>query len=238
MRELLAHALDDGRRAVIAHSTRADGDLSPSNVDADTLTERRRRAVGAGPWHAVHQVHGDEVVTIAGDPTSATDVNGPRTKADALVTSASNQVLAVHSGDCVPVGFIHASGAVAVAHAGWKGLEAGVLASTVATLRSAHGGGPITAAIGPHVHAASYEFGADDLQRLAATFGDAVVGETAEGTPALDLTAATAGELERLDVAVGATSPDCTATLVDDYWSYRARGESGRIALVGWLEPT
>ena len=236
MRELLTHLLDDGRRAVIAHSTRADGDLSPSTVDAATLTERRRQAVDAGPWHAVHQVHGDRVVRVDGDPTQDTGVDGPRTKADALVTGTSNQVVAVHSGDCVPVGFIHAGGAVAVAHAGWKGLEAGVIASTVAALRRAHGPGSITAAVGPHVHAASYEFGADDLDRLARQFGDSVVAETTHGTPALDLTAATAAALAQSDVHVATTSPDCTATLADDYWSYRARAEAGRIALVAWLE--
>lgn len=237
MRELLARLLDDGRRAVIAHSTRSDGDLSPSTVEAATLTERRRNAVDAGPWHAVHQVHGDHVVYVAGDPTSDTDVLGPRAKADALVTQASNQVLAVHSGDCVPVGFIHPGGAVAVAHAGWKGLEAGVLAATVAKLRAAHGEGSIAAAIGPHVHAASYEFGAADLARLAAQFGNDVVAETRTGTPGLDLANATTTALRNLDVEVAATSPDCTAELADDYWSYRARGEAGRIALVGWLEP-
>jgi YfiH family protein len=237
MRELLARLLDDGRRAVIAHSTRADGDLSPSTVDAATLTERRRAAVGAGPWHAVHQVHGDRVVHVAGDPTADTDVAGPRTKADALVTEASNQVLAVHSGDCVPVGFIHPAGAVAVAHAGWKGLEAGVLAATVSTLQAAHGDATITAAIGPHVHAASYEFGREDLERLAARFGEDIIAETTSGTPALDLTVATTSALRSLDVGIAITSPDCTATLADDYWSYRARSEAGRIALVGWLEP-
>ncbi len=237
MRELLARLLDDGRRAVIAHSTRADGDLSPSTVDAATLTERRRNAVDAGPWHAVHQVHGDNVVHVAGDPSSDTDVVGPRVKADAIVTETSHQVLAVHSGDCVPVGFIHPAGAVAVAHAGWKGLEAGVLATTVAKLRAAHGDGLITAAIGPHVHAASYEFGERDLDRLAAQFGDGVVAETTTGTPALDLTHATTSALHNLDVDISVTSPDCTATLADDYWSYRARSEAGRIALVAWLEP-
>ena len=238
MRELLTHIVEDGRRAVIAHSTRADGDLSPSAVDPATLAERRTRAAGVGPWHAVHQVHGDRVIAVAGDPTSETSIEGPRAKADALVTDVSHQVVAVHSGDCVPVGFIHPAGAVAVAHAGWKGLEAGVLSTTVDALLDAHGSAPIVAAVGPHVHAANYEFGEDDLARLADKLGGSVVARTAHGTPALDLTAATTSELERLDVQVAVTSPDCTATLVDDYWSYRARGEAGRIALVAWLEST
>lgn len=238
MRELLAHILDDGRRAIVAHSTRADGDLSPSAVDPVTLTERRRHAVGAGPWHAVHQVHGNRVFRVEGHPTTHTDVHGPRVQADALVTHDANQVLAVHSGDCVPVGFIHDSGMVGVAHAGWKGLEAGVLESTVNALVGEYGPGQIRAAVGPHVHANRYEFGAEDLDRLAARFGDGVIAVTDEGNPALDLTAATTSELERLDVQVAVTSPDCTATLAHDYWSYRARGEAGRIALVAWLEST
>lgn len=241
MRELLSLELASGQRATISHSTRADGDLSPSTVDPAELTTRRSAAVDVGPWHAVHQVHGCDVRVID-ESIAASHPDGPRPKADALATSEPGQVLVVHSGDCVPVGFIHESGAVGVAHAGWKGLQAGVLAAASDAVRTLAGDpnrtGVLHAAVGPHIHVSEYAFGADDLADLAEQFGDEIIGTTRAGEPGLDLTTATRRELERLGAIVDVVSPDCTAMLADHYWSYRSRAEAGRIALVAWIEPT
>ena len=143
----------------------------------------------------------------------------------------------MHTGDCVPIGLVSSAGAVAVVHAGWKGLEAGVIEAAVHDLRSLHDNvaQTVTAVVGPHVHAASYEFGANDLARLSSRFGDHVAATTATGTPALDLTAAVTHELDRLDTRLAMVSPDCTAEQAHAYWSHRARKEAGRIALVAWL---
>ena len=138
----------------------------------------------------------------------------------------------------MPIGLVSSAGAVAVVHAGWKGLEVGVIEAALRDLRSLHDVPTqiVTAVVGPHVHATNYEFGAEDLARLSNRFGDHVVSTTASGAPALDLTAAVTHELDRLDAAVAAVSPDCTAERADEYWSHRARKESGRIALVAWLQ--
>jgi len=231
MQDLLTIDVADGRSARICHSTRANGDLSPSTVDGVTLAERRSAAVDAGPWHAVHQVHGCATVVVDGATPAS-----PRPQADALITTSNRQVLAVHSGDCVPIGLIHHGGAVAAVHAGWKGLQCGVLEAAATALRAACGAGEITAGVGPHIRAFQYEFGSRDLEAMVAQFGDAVAATTAWGTPALDLTSATATELDRLEIAIGAVSPDCTAADDAGYWSHRARSEPGRIALVAWLE--
>jgi len=218
--------------ATIEHSTRADGDLSPSQVLPVELEQRRQAAVPHA-WRAVHQVHSDRVIKALG-PTDGAE----RPFADALVTDQPGLALAVHSGDCVPVGFVHPDGAVGAAHAGWKGLEAGVLESTVRRLKDlgSTNGAELEAVVGPHIRSDRYEFGERDLARLAARFGDKVISTTNSGTPALDLTAAIASELDRLGVTVAAWSHDCTARDEDRYWSHRARGEAGRIALVAWLE--
>lgn len=230
MQQLIRRPLD-GVVACIAHSTRADGDLSPSNVEPVLLAERRARAVAAD-WHAVHQVHSDRVIRI----DEVIEPSAERPRADALITSRPGLALAVHSGDCIPVGFVSDGGAVAAAHAGWKGLEAGVLESTVRALRAEHSDASIIAAVGPHIRKHQYEFGEQDLARLAQRFGSDVVATTATGSPALDLTAAVTAELARLGLAVEVLSPDCTATDDAQYWSHRARQERGRIALVAWLE--
>lgn len=217
------------RPAHVAHSTRHDGDLSPSTVAPAELRARRRRALDL-PWVALRQIHGDRVVLVE-------HATADRPVGDALVTRRPGLALAVHSGDCVPVGLVGSGGVVAVAHGGWKGLEAGVLESCVRRMRALAGTGPIRAAVGPHIRSQRYEFGAADLERLARRFDSRVVAADAHGAPALDLTAAVEFECERLDVELAAVSPACTALESDDYWSHRARGESGRIALVAWLEP-
>lgn len=218
--------------ATVAHSTRQDGDLSPSGVAPADLVERRRSAVPL-EWQALYQVHSDRVVEI-----SSARADAGRPFADALVTATPGIALAVHAGDCAPVGFLHGNGAVGAAHAGWKGLEAGVLESTVRKLKQLgkDDGAHIEAVVGPHIRSNSYEFGVDDLDRLAARFGTQVVSTTDTGSPALDLTAAIASELDRLEITVAQWSEDCTARDHDEYWSHRARQESGRIALVAWLE--
>ena len=233
MRDLLRVDLPDGRRAVIAHSTKADGDLSPATVEPAELEERRAALVPTGPWHTTRQVHGRTVVEVTRDEPA-----DERPQADALVTSGTHRVLAIHTGDCVPIGLVHPAGVVAAVHAGWKGLEAEVVGAAVRALeRIAGTPGEVVAAIGPHVRAGKYEFGAEDLDRMVSRFGDTVVGRSEQGGPALDLTEATRRALNEFGIEVCAESPDCTAALAGDYWSHRARGERGRIALTAWLEP-
>ena len=233
MRDLLRVDLPDGRRAVIRHSTKADGDLSPSTVEAGDLDERRAALVPNGSWHATRQVHGRTVVEVTSDEPVE-----ERPQADVLVTSGTHRVLAVHTGDCVPIGLVHPAGVVAAVHAGWRGLEAEVVGAAVQALeRIAGAPGEVVAAIGPHVRAGKYEFGAEDLDRMVSRFGDTVVGRSEQGSRSLDLTEATRRALGELGVEVRSESPDCTAALASDYWSHRARGERGRIALTVWLEP-
>lgn len=231
MRKLLDRELV-GCRAQVAYSTRRDGDLSPSAVAADVLLARRRSLVDL-PWCSTRQVHGDRVVRAGAAIATAAPVAG-----DAMVTDELGVVLAVHSGDCPTIGFVHDSGAIAATHAGWRGLEVGVVESTVRALRARdrRGVDAIQAVVGPHIRASRYEFGEADLDRLARRFGVSVVSHTADGRPALDLTAAIARELDRLDVEVATWATECTADDADNFWSYRARRESGRVALFAWME--
>src|SRR5262245_4731516 len=117
-----------GDGSVLAYATtttKADGDFQ---IDGDPATlDAARRAVVDRPWVWLRQVHGDRVCVV--DASTVGDVCG--TEADALVTTDLDVVLAVHTADCVPVTLIDPAGVVAVAHAGWKGLEAGILQRTV-----------------------------------------------------------------------------------------------------------
>lgn len=226
MEILFEHELADGLTARVACTNKSDGDLSMSAVDSQILASRRSDLVGF-PWTACRQVHSDRIISPSNDATVAP-------VADAVMTTIAEQVVAVHSADCVPVGFVHGQGAVAAAHAGWRGLERGVLESTVRALRT-NGDAQIVAVVGPHVRTASYEFGEAPLRRLARRFGPSVVGQTSTGTPALNLAQAITNELERLHVPIAVQSSDCTALQAEQYWSYRARAEQGRFALVAWM---
>jgi len=124
--------------------------------------------LGARPIF-VHQVHGADVARLRADWH---DDNAP--KADAAVSTDPELAVAILVADCLPVLF-SAPGGVAGAHAGWRGLAAGVLENTVAELCRAAGCeprdvkawlgaciGPEAFEVGPEVVAA---FGREPLQR-------------------------------------------------------------------------
>ncbi len=154
--------------------------------------------------------------------------------ADAAVTTVSGAVLAVHTADCVPVVLVADGGGVGVAHAGWRGLVAGVVPAAVDALR-AEAGDRVRAWVGPRIGPECYEFGADDLAQVVDVLGPEVVGETSAGRPALDLGAATRVALARAGVGEVVLVGDCTACGPAAF-SHRARGDRGRQAALAWIE--
>jgi YfiH family protein len=215
--------------AQVRWTSRIDGHLGllrPGD-DRDAL-EARRRAVAAQPWSWLHQVHGATVVTVrgAGDPTGQ--------DADALVTAAAGVVLAVFTADCAPVALSSPEGVVGIAHAGWRGLAGGVVERAVDAMRSL-GATSVSAALGPCIRAGCYEFGARDLDRVAAVLGDGVRASTTWGTPALDLAAAVTASLSRAGAVLTADAGACTACS-DTWFSHRARAETDRQATLVWRD--
>jgi hypothetical protein len=171
-------------------------------------------------------VHGSTVL----DADAPSDGADP--PADAAVTRTPGRPLTVLTADCAPVA-LACDDALAVAHAGWTGLLAGVVEAAVARLRAV-GHGPVRAALGPCIHPARYEFGADDLARVVDAYGPTVAGTTDDGRPALDLPAGVRAALARVDVTDLEDVDVCTAAS-PDHFSYRRDGETGRQALVAVL---
>lgn len=100
----------------------------------------------------LQQVHGTTVVVEPG--------MDERPEADASVTRTPGKVLAIRTADCLPVVFAARDGSeVAVAHAGWRGLSAGVLETTIAAMRTAPE--DIVAWMGPAAGPGAYEIGAE-----------------------------------------------------------------------------
>ena len=188
----------------------------------------RRAAVVDHPWTWLHQVHGADVVVVEHPGQHA------GASADAAVTATSGAVLAVTTADCVPLVLV-GDGAVGVAHAGWRGLVAGVVGATAAAMADL-GAPPRRAVVGPCVRPACYEFGTDDLDVVAARFGDGVRAVTTDGRPALDVAAGVRAALAEVGVLHVSDDGTCTACDAERYWSFRARGEAGRVATVAWIE--
>ena len=185
-----------------------------SRADGDAL-----RLQDDEGWAVVHQVHGADVVVA--------DRPGHHGDADAIVTTVPGLRIAVRVADCAPIALL-ADGVVGVVHAGWRGIAAGVIPAALDAMR-ALGAADIRAVLGPCIHAECYEFGAEDLDAIAATLGEQVRGTTSWGTPALDVVAAVRASLPGVvDESV------CTACS-PAHWSHRARGDVERQAVVAWL---
>jgi copper oxidase (laccase) domain-containing protein len=118
-----------GAAVHIRCSERIDGNFHLEQ-SAEALDATRRKFVDL-PWTQLDEVHGSTVLVV--DRPGAFDgVIG-----DALVTELDDAVLGVWVGDCAPVALVGDTGAVGAVHAGWKGIERGVLQTTVATMRRA-----------------------------------------------------------------------------------------------------
>jgi polyphenol oxidase len=224
----LAWRLPSGPTARVRFSVAADGDFAVGQPAA--VLAARRRGLVPLPWTWLHQVHGDRVVVV--------DEPGARAgaHADAAVTARAGAALAIQTADCVPVALIADEGVVAAVHVGWRGLATGVVEGAAGAVRRA-GGGRLRAVIGPSIHPCCYEFGAADLDRVAARYGDGVRATTRSGRPALDMPVAVGSALAAIpDAEVLRAGPWCTGCGTPPMFSHRARGDTARQAMVVWLE--
>lgn len=175
-------------------------------------------ARGAHDVALVDQVHGAEVRVVT-DPTGPLATQG---RADALVTAKKGIVLAVRTADCVPV-LLAGEGCIAAAHAGWRGVAAGVLEATVRVMREL-GAERIHAVIGPHIGIEAYEVGDEVVHGIAATGVPHEVFVQRRVRAHVDVGAAAAWQLEQLGVRVH-REPRCTFHDAG-FYSHRRDGEA------------
>jgi YfiH family protein len=213
------------------------------HVGDDPATVYRNRALVAaelpGPPAWISQVHGVAVVDAA-----SVQPGQPVRVADASIATAPGVVCAVMTADCLPVLFADLAGTVVgAAHAGWRGLAAGVLAETVAAMRAA-GAGEITAWLGPAIGPSQFEVGGDVLESFLASGVDEGQVRAAfrpfEGRPGkylADMSALARLLLARDGVTRVWGGNHCTATERERFYSYRRDGVTGRLASMVWLKP-
>jgi YfiH family protein len=182
------------------------------------------------PPHWVRQVHGTDVFDA--DGSSA----GDEAQADAAIARSAGRVLAVLSADCLPLLFCADDGsAIGAAHAGWRGLLAGVIERTVARL-----GVPpasVLAWLGPAIGPRSYEVGdevraafVDQDQRAAEAFVPTRPGHWLCDLYALAHLRLAAAGVSRVYGGGFDTFADAR------FYSYRRDRETGRFASLIWIE--
>lgn len=180
--------------------------------------------------HWLKQVHGTGVQPVEGQPFAFPPV------ADACVTRDVGQVLAILTADCLPLLIAADDGSeVAAAHAGWRGLAAGVIASTIGAMRSA----PMNLRVwlGPAAGPAAYEVDDPVRDAFLAADADAECGFRA-GRPGhywLDLYAIARAQLARLGVMNVTGGDRCTISEPAQFFSHRRDGRSGRMASLIWI---
>lgn len=200
------------RLAGAAFTTAADGDQC---LPAHRASVAHRLGVPA-EWAEVEQVHGAGVVVVDGP--------GAAGEADALVTTVPGLVLAVRSADCMAL-VLHGGGGVGIAHAGWRGVAAGVVGATVAAMR-ARGVPPLRAVIGPHIGPCCFEVG----DEVADAF-PAALARTAWGSRSVDLASAVAPQLAGVEVRRTGGCTRCGA----GWFSHRADATPQRLAALAWV---
>lgn len=210
-----------------------DFDLAAGACGFTESHEALARAIGAQPrW--LRQVHGAEVVLLAGGH------GAPAPGADAAVTSTPGLACVVRVADCLPVLMAADNGlAVAAAHAGWRGLAAGVLENTVQALCAQAGCTPpaVRAWLGPCIGPRAFEVGPDVLQvfgRDPDRTDDALFRRADRVDGSLRWRADLAGlATERLQ-ALGLVRIDggawCTVEDASAFFSFRRDRSTGRMA--------
>jgi polyphenol oxidase len=197
--------------------------------ERDRVRENRTRlaaSIERDPTGVVmaRQVHGSELRRHEApqQPRVYADVVKSPDKVDAQATANPDLTPLVMVADCLPVAMV-GPGGVAMAHCGWRGLAAGIVAEAAGEVDAE------AAAIGPGVGPCCYEVGEEVLKAFENLDG------VARGRM-LDLTAVATALLERAGVTAVEASGLCTSCNAELFYSHRRDGErTGRQAGLAWM---
>jgi len=230
-----AGALSTTRSGGVSVGPYASMNLAVHVGDRPAAVAQNRRLLldesGCSAIQWLTQVHGSRCILA----THASATGAP--EADAAWTEEPGLALAVLTADCVPVVLCALNGsAVAVAHAGWRGLVAGVLAATVDAMPVAPGA--LQAWIGPAIGPASYEVGEDVFHAARGVMAEAeafFAAAAGSGKYQLDLAGFARQQLRQLGVRAVLGDDICCAA-DERFFSFRRDGVTGRMATLAWLD--
>ncbi|MBW8823995.1 MAG: peptidoglycan editing factor PgeF [Xanthomonadales bacterium] len=212
-----------------------NGDDVESVLENRRLLEHALDLPSSPRW--LRQVHGVDVVRF--DDASADG----ESRADAAVTSTPGVVLAILTADCLPMVVAARDGSeVAAAHAGWKGLAAGVLEATVASMQAAPD--RCVAWLGPAAGPQAYEIGGEVRDAFIAhdPRAESAFVATRPGHWRVDLHALARQRLADAGIHGVHGGAHCTISESSLFFSHRrstsdGSRNSGRMATLAWIEP-
>lgn len=205
----------------------------PGDV-ARNRTILRELLPGEPRW--LDQVHG----TVVFDADLGVPGSSPPPVADAAVTTKRGVVLAVLTADCLPVLFANRSGTViGAAHAGWRGLCAGILERTVDELSRRTDDHRWIAWLGPAIGSRCFEVGGEVREAFMASAPGAAEAFRPASRPGKwfgDLHLLARQRLFARGVDEVRGEDLCTFSDPDRFYSYRRDGHTGRMASVVWID--
>ncbi|WP_286221898.1 peptidoglycan editing factor PgeF [Marinobacter apostichopi] len=200
------------------------------------VTENRARlaselSLESAAFGWLSQVHGTDLVTSPVDGIP---------EADASTTTQAGQVCAILTADCLPVLLCDRAGTqVAAAHAGWRGLCAGILEQVVASFTAPSA--EIIAWLGPAIGPAHFEVGQEVRDAFMAVDARAAEAFSVSGARPghfmADIYSLARQRLEKAGVSAVYGGDLCTVSDPQRFYSYRRDGQTGRMATLVWLEP-
>ncbi|GJL38222.1 laccase domain protein [Enterobacter hormaechei] len=200
--------------------------------DLVNVEENRKRMFAAGQLPSkpvwLEQVHGKDVLKLTGEPYASK-------RADASYSNTPGTVCAVMTADCLPVLFCNRNGTeVAAAHAGWRGLCAGVLEETVACFDDKPEN--ILAWLGPAIGPDAFEVGPEvrDAFMAVEAIADRAFRPAGEKYYA-DIYTLARQRLTSVGVTQVFGGDRCTFSQKGDFFSYRRDKNTGRMASFIWL---
>jgi YfiH family protein len=198
---------------------------APENIVAGTTTRNGSEAnlPTAPQW--LKQVHGARAVVLG-----TTDFANGVPAADAVIARQPGEICVIRTADCLPVLLCARDGSeVAAAHAGWRGLVAGVIDATVA--RMSTDAFDLIAWLGPAIAMPAFEVGAEVREEFSAARFDCEhrFAANSRGRWQADLFGLAADRLKAIGVAEVFGERICTFDDTERFFSYRRDGETGRL---------
>ena len=182
--------------------------------------------------------------TVVSTPDTRRTKFGDVIDADASVTNIANEVLVIMTADCLPALFTNSKGTVVgAAHAGWRGLCAGVLENTVAEmlrLSKESSTSDLLVWLGPAIGPESFEVGEDVLRAFRDSglpFSEGAFKPIASksGKFLADIYRLAIDRLQACGVTLIFGGEYCTVRDGEQFFSYRRDGETGRFASAIWI---
>jgi polyphenol oxidase len=200
--------------------------------DDPELVKRNREllcaAAGVADFACARQVHGTRIERIDRDRSGSgyLDPADAMPSTDGLVTDEEGVALTILTADCVPVVLSDpTTGRLAVVHAGWRGIAAGIVSQALSLFERPSA---IRAAIGPAIGPDHYEVGEDVARAVGAACPSGAVTRRDGDRLLLDLPSSIAGILDDSGAAGVSRTDLCTACEEDRFFSYRRDGSTGR----------